>query len=496
MFAAIYIPNFQLQAQLRNPHEPKPVALAESSPGRDGKTRIVALNDAARTMKIEIGMTAAQGQARFGDLIVLHRSQKLEQEAQEILLRLANSWTPDFEDTGPGVSTLDLVRDRCGDEWELGWEAVEHLAEKHSLRARVGFAETPDLALLVAKRADPVRSIFGNNGDDFLMDLPVEALDPPPDIAMVLTLWGINTVRDFLALPEDEITGRFGSDSRDLRDLVSGKKSRLLRLVRPPKDFSLTTEFDHEMETLEPLLFTMRRILETICTRLSKAWLCAGEIHLQLYFSRGTNYQRIFRVPDPTADVELLFRILHAHLEDFTAKSPITALRLEAKPARPLRQQLHLFESGLRDPNRFAETLARLEALLGSENVGTPAQSNTHRPDSFRMLPFHEIKNNASPPPRIGLPLRRFRPSVFVEVTLCSEHRHPLKIHSVAIAGLVRDYRGPWSFSGEWWRGKNDSKPRWSRVEWDIEISNRNGGGLYLLVQEKGNDWKLEGVYG
>ncbi len=261
MFAVIYIPNFLLQAQLRNPHESKPVVLAETSPGNDAKTRIIALNAAAQTMKIETGMTAAQGQARCGDLLILHRSKTAEQAAQEALLRLANSWTPDFEDTAPGICTLDLVNARHGDEWELGWEAVEKLAANHSLRAQLGFAKTPDLALMVARQADPVRSVFGNDEDEFLLQLPIATLRPPPDLAIVLTLWGIDTVRDFLALPEDEIAERLGPDALELRELVSSKRSRLLRLVRPPKDFSQNAEFDYEVETLEPLLFTMRRVL-------------------------------------------------------------------------------------------------------------------------------------------------------------------------------------------------------------------------------------------
>ncbi len=498
MFAVLYVPDFLLQAQLRDPHEIKPTALAEKSSGSGAKTWIIALNTAARAMKIEIGMTVAQGQARCGDLIVLHRSEKAEQETQEALLRQADSWTPDFEETGQGISTLDLMGLRFDSEWELGWGAVEQLAAEHSLRVQVGFAETPDLALLVAKQADPVRSVFGDENRDFLLQLPMETLDPLPDMAMVLALWGIATVGDFLALPGDEVSERLGPDALDLRDLVLGKKSRLLRLVRRPKDFSQAIEFEYEVETLEPLLFTMRRVLETICTRLNSAWLCAGEIHLQLHFSKGSAYQRSFRVPDPSTDVELLFRILHAHLEGFIAKSPIIELRLEANPARPLRRQMHMFESGLSDPNRFAETLARLEALLGSENVGIPEPSDTHRPDSFQMRPFQESKVFESPnqSPRIGLPLRRFRPPVFADVRVCSQKGYPVEIRTPMVQGAIREHRGPWLASDDWWRGKNDHNPRWSRVEWDIEIINRSSGGLYLLVHEKEGGWKLEGVYG
>ena len=31
-------------------------------------------------------------------------------------------------------------------------------------------------------------------------------------------------------------------------------------------------------------------------------------------------YQREFRIPEPSRDAELLFRVLHAHLEDFSAQ--------------------------------------------------------------------------------------------------------------------------------------------------------------------------------
>lgn len=497
MFAVIYIPDFFLQAQLRDPHDTKPTALVKTAKkSNDSKARIMALNQAARDLQVETGMTAAQGQARCGELRILHPSEEAEAEAQRILLELSVSCSRDFEETGLGICTLDLMGTRCGDEWELGWKLVEELAKTSSLRAQIGFAETPDLALMVAQQADPVRSIAGESDDEFLQQLPIEALNPPPDITMVLTLWGIHTIGDFLALPQGDVAERLGPDALDLWERVSGKKSRLLRLVRPPEDFSQTVDFDHEVDTLEPLLFMMRRVLETICARLAAAWLTAGEIRLALHFARGGGYERAFRVPDPTTEVELLFRMLHAHLEDFEAKAPIITVRLEALPARGAKRQFHLFESGLRDPNRFAETLARLEGLLGSERVGIPEMLDCHRPDAFRMRPFQEAitdqKSNAPKPEksfRLGLPLRRFRPPIFANVAVSSTDQRPIQISSVRVKGAIADCRGPWAISGDWWAKES----RWSRKEWDVEMA---GGGLYRLACEGKDEWKVEGIYG
>ncbi len=529
MYAAIHLVEFGLQARLRRLLEAglaeTPVALLDTADDADDaeagrkKAPIVALTAAARRAGVEPGMTAVKGLARCGALRVLVRCPEAEREAGQLLATLAERCTPDFEETAPGVVTLDLFGSRQwsggGREAELGRRVVAELAAQR-LHARVGFAENPDLALLVAKRApaaEPVAVLAARAEEarDFLAPLPVAALEPPPRITEVLSLWGVRTLGDFTRLRKDEIADRLGPEGVALWECAAGRRQRLLRLVRPVPEFAREMEFDYEVETLEPLLFALRRLLETLCARLAADWKAAGEIRLRLDFSRGEPYARDFRVPDPCCDVDLLFRMLHAHLEDFTADSPIVGLRLEALPARVGKQQVHLFESGLKDPNRFTETLARLEALLGSGRVGTPELPDTHRPDAFELQPFRERqpgeeerkkKKKTHPdtttaalarepvphtPVRLGLPLHRFRPPLQAGVTLSRESKRPAAIHSGGIRGTVRDCRGPWLTSGDWW-----DRARWSRLEWDIQLAD---GRIYLLVKEE-EHWKLEGVYG
>ncbi len=491
MFGVIWIPDFPLQAVLRNPRETRPAALAVSS-RKDHKTRIAALNGVARARGVREGMTVAQGQARCGELLVRHRSPETEGRAREEVLGLAADFTPDFEDTCPGVCTMDLSGLGGGDPWEWGWQLVEELAAKLELRGNAGFARTPELALIAARHADPVRSLAGDGEDEFLRGLPVSALEPPADMAMVLSLWGIVTVGDFLALPEAEMMERLGPDAGELWERVSGKRARLLRLVRPAQDFSRRMDFEYEVVAVDALLHALERMLETICARLVSAWLAAGELRLVLELAGGGEHRRDFRLPDPAAGVEQLLAVLRAHLEHVSLRAPVLALVLEAIPARGTRRQFRLFESEMPDPNRFAETLARLEAFLGRERVGSAELLDTHRPDAFRVGPF-EIgpaeSAEASSPVLFGPPLRRFRPAPFADVACSSPERKPSAVRSAVIRGEVVDCRGPWFESGGWWTGET----RWRRAEWDVELSD---GGLYRLVCEGDNRWKVEGVYG
>src|SRR6266481_6914673 len=235
------------------------------------------------------------------------------------------------------------------------------------------------------------------------------------NILAIFRKWGIHTLGQLAALDKEELRTRLGADAVRLWERANGTATRLLKFVQPPEAFDESFEFDHEIETAEPLLFMLRRFLEQLALRLSAIYLVAQELTLRITFSNShqvrhrtdssdwrnesavvatatrtgkQSYERVFKIPQPTNDVDLLFRMLQTHLENFKSKQPIVAVALSAQPIRPASQQFGLFETALRNPQQLYETLARLSALLGSDRVGTPIKEETHRPDAFRMEPF------------------------------------------------------------------------------------------------------------
>ncbi len=498
-YAALWLPKFALQALLRVHDVPRNAAVAVldcdesgADPSVESISRVLHANEAAERRLVEAGMTSSQAMARCHGLLLWHRDVEAETDLQRMLLECAVQWTPDFESSLPGLCILDLSRVR---EVQTRAEACGHEMhrwfEERQIKACIGLASDPDLACLAARAAQPVLMLHESMGEEeWLARIPVAALQPTRAISDVLQAWGIRSLADFAALSRVDIAARLGVEGAVLWDVVRGGRGRLLRLLRPAVGFSESFEFEHPVETMEPLLFMLGRLLGNLCLRLAESWLLASDLHLELRFENRTSYEKTLHVAEPTRDAALLLRVLHTHLDGLSAKAPIVAVILELMPVKPAAQQTNLFERRLRDPNQFSETLARLEALLGRGNAGRVQLLPSRRPDAFAVVNYLDeqaVKTNAQQgrePVAHGLPLRRFRPPRMVDVSLnngCPE--------AVELSGknlLVTEARGPWKMSGDWW-----DRHVWQREVWEVAVSD---GALYQLAHEK-QGWVLDGIF-
>ena len=328
-------------------------------------------------------------------------------------------------------------------------------------------------------------------------------------ILTILHKWGIHTVGQLAVLDKQQLGARLGPEVIQMWERANGQSNRVLKLIRPPESFEESFEFENEIETVDPLLFMLRRFLDQLAIRLSGIYLVAKELTLRITFTDKQIYERIFKIPQPSNNVDLLFRMLHTHLENFKSEYPIVAVALSAQPIKPAREQFGLFETTLRNPHQLSETLARLIAILGVDRVGTPVLEETHRPDAFRLQPFSWSSNehpSSSPSPPHGekgspLPegegrmrgplatwqrvaLRRFRPAVSASVLLDADT--PAHLRSLEIWGKIIEQRGPYLISGNWWDEKS-----WARAEWDLQLDT----GELVRCHESDGTWKINGIY-
>jgi protein ImuB len=487
MFAAIFIPNFSLQAVLRADPDSRSLPVALVDPELSGK-EILQCTPSAEHAGVTGGLTPAQAMARCHDLKILARSRAQEKSATEILLQTAFSFSPNIELTSLGVCTIEMKRLGLQGKAEMQARAgkiVKALA-RFDLDAKIGIAPTPELALLAAQSGETISVIEAV--ETFVTNLPISCLQPPPEIAGILSRWGIQTVGQFLGLGKNDVGARLGAEALELFKLVSRESVRPLTLVSPPEHFSEQIEFEKEVETLEPLIFVLNRFVEQLTGRLEALYWVIGVLELNLGLSSGEQYRHTFKIPSPTGKAEILFRMLQTHLEGVRTNSSIGSLQLVAIPARAETHQFGLFENTLKDPNQFAETLARLTALAGQENVGTPVPEASYQPDAFKMQQpnFDSVSDQTSniEMGSVGLQLRRFRPPLPAHLEF--QDGNPVRVHAQNLDGAVADMRGPYFSSGNWW---DDN--RWAREEWDVETA----GGLLLRIFRSGEGCFVEGIY-
>ena len=451
---------------------------------------VLELNPAAEQAGIQPGMSTSQAIARAPELLLYRRSPSNEEQLQQTLLQLVYRYSPLIENSAPGICTLDLKGKRIRKHQPWLRELLAQL-RAIGLKAQAGTGPNPEIALQAAKIADPILEI--SEDSTLLQSLALESLEPSPFLLDILKSWGIRTLGAFTRLPREEIGERLGLEALSLWDRAAGRSAKVLQLVQPPETFEESIDFDQRLETLEPLLFILRRFLENLSLRIESVYLLIAELHLTLTLDDREKIVRILQIPVPTRNVETLFGIATQYLETLQTTAPVTGFHLEVTPSRPADHQFDLFQGGLKDPNRFFQTLARLTALVGNEKVGIPKKINTHRPDSLQMLmpeldwSVTEI-NKTKALPKAGPGLRRYRPGITARVEL--KGGKPVLMHSSVISGRILEARGPWKLSGNWW-----DRARWEMSEWDIALDN---GGIYRIARHGTtlrDQWEVVGVY-
>ncbi|RBP45008.1 protein ImuB [Roseimicrobium gellanilyticum] len=507
IYAALWLPRFQLQAALRAwPDTPRvPLAVLDSdltqSPAEaEKKGHVLHANPQAERAGITAGMTPSQALARCHGLILRHRHPEEEMRAHADLLRCASHWTPHYESTAPGLCVMEVSRVRnMRGRLEASGANMRQWLVQCGLQAQVGFAGNLDMACLAARAAKDVLVLQEHEGCErtLLHQLPLAVLQPSANVTEVLQLWGIRTLAELIKLPRADITARLGMEGATLWDMAAGGRERLLRLVRPEVAYREVMELEHPVESLEPLLFLLRRMLDSICGRLAEVWLVASEERLTLRFENDEVHERSIQLAEPSRHAGLLLRVLHTHLDGLTTASPIRVVILELTASAPDARQSQLFQRGLRNPNRFAETLAQLEALLGAGNVGRPVLLPSRRPGAFALKNQVEalavtsgvLSKDDTPSPEEGiahgLPLRWRRPPCQIRVQM---HEGRPAAMNIPEGWLEIVQANPCSLlSGDWW-----DCHAWQREIWEVAASD---GALYQIAREK-QGWMLDGMFG
>lgn len=434
MFACLYIHDFPVEAIVRFEPELRARAVAVIA-GRPPLEKVIALNEKARQIGVEMGATKSQLEA-WEELVLRTRSEVQEASAHAALLDCAQLFSPEIEDTAPDTVLLNLagLESLLGPFAEIAREMARRVSQM-GIELNIAVAANPDAALLAAHGFSGVTVIPQGHEAERLCELPVDVLlecfssnsDEGADWLETFDRWGIRNLRALAGLPEVPLSERLGQQGIRLQKLARGAVVRDLRLFEPALVFEETVELEYPILLLEPLAFLLNRMLEQICARLGTRARAAQELKLTLELdvppglkpslseyvnteeSRGTLIQhlekasttegteehggeqiftRTLRLPVPMLDAKVFLKLLQLDLQVHPPGAPIFKIHLTAEPARPRTTQNGLFLPVFPEPEKLELTLARISGIVGEGRVGAAELLDTHREGAFEMRPF------------------------------------------------------------------------------------------------------------
>jgi protein ImuB len=294
--------------------------------------------------------------------------------AHASLLDCASAFSPRVEDTAAGTVVLDIegLEHLFGSTEELGQHLQGYVAAL-GIAVNIGIASNPDAAMCAARGWPGITIIERGTEAARLKTLDVALLPLEPETLATLQRWGIRTFCALAKLPAKELSSRLGRQSIHLHRLARGCAVRPLVPRKESLQFVETMELDDALATLEPLTFILNRLCDVLFLRLRSRGLAALELNLTLKRERPhAPFVLPLRLPAPARNPRVITRLFMLALDAHPPGAAVTEVQLEARPSKPRVIQSGLFVPLSPEPEKLELTLARIAAVVGKDNVGSP----------------------------------------------------------------------------------------------------------------------------
>ena len=483
--------------------ESVPTGHRNSAPAAKIMTTLEA-NAAAREQGVRPGMTETEARTRCPMLLTRPWVEEYVASARHALLEAALAVSPRIEDGGAGLVYVDTVglERLIGDPAAIGRRLV-HQVRAIGLVPRVGLAASRTAARMAAATGSGAVTVIPPGRERAtLAKVSIAALDLAPDLAATFGRWGIRLLDELAALPREGLAMRLGPPGLRAHDLALGLDRDPFRPWTPPPFWEEAQGLEWEIDSLGVLAGVLETVLERLCRRLAAVALVADALEIRLGLASGGHHARDVSLAYPMSEVKPMLTLAVLDLEAHPPPAAVIRVAIIAHPIRMPAGQGGLWQPPAPAPRDLVTVLARLAALVGADNLGSPVLVDSHRADAFTMLAFSPPAEPASadrrrreavprqddvlqPPPaqrRQRLALRRMRPARRVAVETAGER--PARVE----ARLVIASAGPWRASGEWW-----DREAWALDEWDVVLAD---GALCRLARDRfTGHWYLDGVY-
>jgi protein ImuB len=474
--------------------------------GREGRRRVVLAADAAAQQAgLSAGMAVTKAQILVQDLIVMKADPPADAAALGRLALWALRYAPIAAADPPDGLVIDatgaahlhggeaaMLTDMVGRLAASGCTVCAAMADSwDAAHAFARFAASPGKPAVVVP---PGESATG------VLDLPVEALRLPPEMAADLRVLGFARIGELAGKPRAPLTLRFGPALVRCLDQATGRVSQPIDPVRSPDLVEVRRNFAEPIAAAETIARYTGKLAAALCGALEAKGL--GARRLDLLFHLVDNRIEAIRIGTalPVRDAKQLTRLLCDRIETIDPGFGIEIMRLAAMLAEPLpprQKDFPLAGEAEGDISALIDTLAN---RVGHRRLYrfAPVESDVPERSVRRIAPLAP-DTGASwtdpwPRPARLLPV----PEPIETVALLPDHP-PVTFTWRGVRHRVSRADGPERIFGEWW--KHDAEA--TAVRDYFQVENDAGERFWIYRAGDGEDgttgshrWLLHGVFG
>lgn len=522
---AIWCPDWPVVAAGIAPDEPGAILYAN---------RVVASSQAARSMGVIRGIRRREAQSRCPELEIGERDLASEVRSFEAIAGAIEVFTPRVEVLQPGTAIFPVRGpsryfggDRAlADEMLLALGAV--LDGRTS--CHIGIADGVFTSRLAARmRGDDggAHIVAPGGSPEFLSALPVTTLDQP-SLTDILWRLGLRTLGDFASLDPKDVLGRFARDGLSAHRRASGLDERLADVVDPPPEMAVSLVLEPPVERIDQAAFAARQLALELEAKLARRGAACTRVAIEAESEHGESYARTWR-HEGALSVSAMTDRVRWQLDGWLNASPnvrpsggLSLLTLRPEDLIPAGgRQLGFWGGETEADQRAGRAVARLEALVGAENVRVAQwKGGREASDKVQLLPAGTVdlidrqRSVSVDQPWPGQlpapsPVTLFSRTEIEVVdaqglTVVVSGRGelsapPAKIRrTLSARGTPRGAReagwkdvvawaGPWLLDERWW------DPRRARRRARFQLVDHDGDAVLAFVQE--GKWWLAGAY-
>lgn len=382
LWTCLHFPALPLNAVFaERAHSAHPCALYE---GPRHRPFVTYANAAAQRHGVKPRQMLAAARALCADLDARRRDADAERHSLQLLATWAYRFSAQVSRAEPDTIWLEV-----GASLRLfkGWPALQR--QLHEELQALGFG---GYRLGVAPVAAAAR-VFALSGEHIALRHPGAMRSALGHACIALSGLSAQTVAqlhgmgfrrlaEIFALPRVELTRRIGPEQMHLLDVLHGDARETLTLYQPPDSFARRLELDGLVDSWQPLLFPLRRLVRELALYLHVRDCGVQRFELRLEHEGHAATRVPISLVSVQREAEALYTFCRGRIERTQIGAEIQAVALVADDLPPFRPgHRDLFESSRCEGMDWPALTERLRSRLGDDALQGLACVADHRPE-------------------------------------------------------------------------------------------------------------------